>query len=125
MYTKFNEYLQNEKRFVVDNYKFKLFLGDIYVAESGFSIEEPDEWIKEKYATLFNLKTFKEFRGQGYMKYLLDQIFNYVKNDLKIKIITLNVYKSNTNAINLYLKTGFEIFIDTYDNDMMTLIKRL
>ena len=119
----------NEKRFIIDkkNYKFQLFLEDILVAESHFSIEQPDELFNQKYVGLFKLETNKEFRGKGFMKYLLGQIFDYVKNELNIINILLNVYKNNDSALNLYFNSGFEIYKNYDDDDepYFTLIKKL
>jgi len=127
---RYNESIESEKRFVVDKEhpslkygKFKLFLGDTLVSESGFTIEEPDEYFSQQYATLYSLKTFEKFQRKGFAKYLLEQIFNYVKNELKLNFITLNVDKKNNNAIELYFNIGFEIFI-SYDN-AYTLVKPL
>ena len=118
----------NLSRFVIDkkNYKFQLFLGNILVAESYFSIEQPDELFNQKYVGLFKLETDKEFRGKGFMKYLLEQIFEYVKNE-KLGTILLNVYKSNYNALNLYINNGFEVYKDFNDDDepYYTLIKSM
>lgn len=123
---KYNIFILNEnkedKKFVVDKNKFKLFLNDILISNTGFSIEHPDKWFNEKYVTLYNLKTEDEFQGKGFAKYLLEQIFDYVKNKLKINIITLIVDKDNHKAINLYFKNGFEIFIE-YD-DSFSLVKK-
>jgi len=111
------------KKFIIDIYnnKFQLYLGFTLVSESGFSIEQPDEFFNEKYFTLYELKTLEEFQRQGFAKYLLYQIFDYVKNELRINIITLIVYKNNHSAVNLYLDSGFEIYND-YD-DSYSLIK--
>ena len=51
-----------EKKFVIKNNKFQLFLNDNLVAESGFSIEQPDEWFNQKYATIFELKTDEKYQ---------------------------------------------------------------
>lgn len=126
MHTTFIEYLNEtttKLKFIIDKNKFQLFLDDILIAESGFNIEEPDEWFNEKYVTIYDLKTIEKFQGKGYAKYLLEKIFDYVKNELKINIITLIVYKDNYKASNLYFKTGFEIFME-YD-DSYSLIKKL
>lgn len=131
-----NESMNNkltERNFVVDiiNYKFQLFIGKHLVSESRFNIEQPDEWFNQKYVTLSNVKTIKRFQGKGYAKYLLEHIFDYVKNEFKINIITLLVYKNNYKAVNLYLKCGFEIYIDYDENNdgsgdpCYTLIKNL
>ena len=114
-----------EKKFEINKkkHKFQLFLDNILVAESGFRIEQPDEFFNQKYIYLFNLKTSENFRSKGYMKYLLEQIFNYIKNEIKINLITLIVYKVNTPAINLYFNTGFEIYREYHDS--YSLIKKL
>lgn len=91
-----------------------------------FTIEQPDKWFNKKYATLYNLKTFKKFRNQGFAKKLLNYIFQYIKNELKINTITLLVYKNNIPAINLYLTTNFKIFQNfENDNPSFILIKKL
>ena len=116
------EYI-NEKKFVVDGFKFQLFLGNTIVSKSNYTIEDADEWFNEKYVTLNDVRTYKKYLGQGYAKNLLEEIFNYVKNELNINIITLIVYKNNPRASNLYFKNGFEIFMEY--NDSYALIKKL
>lgn len=126
IYTKLFEFI-NEKRFIVDDEKgiFKLFLGDILVAKSYFDIEQPDKLFTQKYVGLFKLETNVAYRGKGYMRYLLEQIFNHVKNEFNIDYIFLNVYKENKNALNLYFKSGFEIYKEFDDESYFTLIKKL
>jgi ribosomal protein S18 acetylase RimI-like enzyme len=122
-----NEYLHesnmNNIKFLINKNKFKLFINDILIAESGFNIEHPDEWINEKYISLYSLKVMKKYQGQGYSKYLLNKIFKYVKNILDINIITLIVDKNNYKAVNLYFNSGFKIFQEF--NNSYTLIKKL
>lgn len=112
-----------------DNYIFQLFTNDILVAESYYSTNEPDDLFNQKYVGLFKLKTIEVFQGKGYMKYLLDQIFNYVKNELGISSILLNVYKDNQSALNLYINSGFGVYKDYEQEDeeepYFTLIKKL
>lgn len=118
----------SEKRFRVDkkNFIFKLFLGRTLVSKSNFSIEKPDELYDKKYVGIFKLGTKKEYRGKGFAKDLLENIFDYVKNELKIDHILLNVYKDNTNAVNLYFNTGFKIYKSYEEEDpYLTLIKNL
>lgn len=125
----FEEEQLNKKKFRIDkkNYKFQLFLEDILVAESHFSIEQPDDLFNQEYVGLFKLKTNEEFRGKGFMKYLLGQIFDYVKNKLNIDSILLNVYKNNSSALHLYFNSGFEIYKNYNDDDepYFTLLKKL
>jgi ribosomal protein S18 acetylase RimI-like enzyme len=122
-YIKNFEYLNSDKKFVIDKDKFQLFLDNNLVSESNFTIEEPDEFVNEEYVTIYDLKTFEDFQGKGFAKYLLNNIFDYVKNELKINIITLNVDKRNTVALNLYLSCGFEMFINYKSS--YSLIKKL
>lgn len=126
---KLYEFLEPAKRFVVDASRFQLFSEDVCVAESYCVIAQSDNLFNQKYVGLFRLKTIKESRGKGFMRYLLDQIFNYVKNDLKIDYILLNVYKDNQKALNLYFKNGFEVYKDfddvEDDEPYFTLIKKL
>ena len=104
-------------------HKQELFLNDILVAESYLNIEQPDKWFDDKYVTIHDLKTLEKFRGNGFATELVDKIFDYVKNELKLNIISLIVYKDNYKAVNLYFKCGFEIF-EEY-NDSYCLIKKL
>jgi ribosomal protein S18 acetylase RimI-like enzyme len=115
----------NGLRFIIDNdnNKFKLFLGDDLVSGCGFSIEVSDEWFNEEYLTIYDLFTISEFRQRGYAKYLLDKIFNYTKNGLNINIICLIVDKVNIKAMDLYFKSGFEVYVE-YD-DSYSLVKRV
>ena len=113
----------NKPEIIIDDNKFQLSLNNILISETKFTIEEPDEFFNEKYFTIYDLKTINEFQGKGFAKYLLNYIFKYVKNELKINIITLNVYKKNYKALNLYLNSGFEIYIN-YKNSY-SLIKKL
>ena len=122
-YKQFNE--SKEKGIEIDkkNHKFQLISNGDLVSESGFVIEQPDKWFNEPYVTIHDFKTFENFQGKGFAKYLLEQIFDYVKNELKLNIITLIVYKDNYKAVNLYFKCGFEIYVE-YD-DSYSLIKKL
>lgn len=124
IYTKLFEFI-DEKKFIIDNENgiFKLFLGDTLVARSYFYIEQADELFNQKYVGIFKVETNIAYRGKGYMRYLLEQIFNYVKNEFSIDYILLNVYKDNKNALNLYFKVGFEIYKDF--DEYFTLIKNI
>jgi len=113
----------DDKTFIILKNEFRLSVNNVVVSKTGYNIEEPDKWFNEKYVTLYDLKTFEKFRGKGYAKSLLNQIFKYVKNTLKLSIITLIVYKDNEKAMKLYFKMGFEVFLE-YD-DSYSLIKKL
>jgi len=123
---------KSEKRFEVDKKsgKFKLFLGNTLVTECGFNVKPPDKWFDKKYLILHDMKTVKKYQRKGFAKFILKQIFNYVKDDLKLNIISLIVYKDNEPATKLYLKSGFEKYnnyddFNDEDNSFMTLIKKL
>ena len=106
---------KEEKTFIIDktNNKFQLFLDDILVSETEYRIEKPDKWFKDEYITIFNLRTVNRFKRKGYAKYLLKQMFDYIKDDLGIDIITLLVFKNNEGAVKLYLGCGFKVFQDS------------
>jgi len=61
MIKKFNQF-ENEKKFVINDNKFQLFLNDILLTETCFNIEQEDEWFNEKYITLHDLKTVKNIK---------------------------------------------------------------
>ncbi len=52
---KLETFEQHATKFVVNNRKFQLFLSGTLIAESHFSIEEPDELFDQKYVGLFIL----------------------------------------------------------------------
>ena len=112
-----------DKKFIVKNNKFELLIDNILVAETKFNIETKDEFFNEKYVSIYELETFVQYRGKGYAKLLLEEIFNYVKNTLKLNIITLIVDKDNYKAVNLYFNNGFEIFMEYEDS--YSLVKKL
>ena len=116
MIKSYKQYSTPNKKIIIKNNKFKLFVDDVLVGYCGFNVEQPDKWFGEKYVTLFDVYTIKKFRGKGFMKLLLRSIFNYVKNKLNLNIITLLVYKNNYKAVNLYFKCGFGILVD-YDDE--------
>lgn len=118
-----NESSLVETEFVVEENKFQLVFGDVLVAESGFNVEPADEWFNEEYVSIYDLRTIEKFQGKGFARILLGHIFDYVKSVLKLNIITLIVVKDNHRAVDLYFKSGFEIFIE-YD-DSFSLVKKL
>ena len=124
MFITLNDYINNQNiNFEIHDDKFILSFNDKMISSTGYSIIPKDTWFKQKYVILHDLKTNDEFKGRGYAKKLLKEIFNYVKNTLNIKIISLIVYKKNPIALKLYLNIGFEIFIE-YD-DCYSLVKKL
>lgn len=61
---------------------------------------------KASYIT--NVSVFKEWRGGGVATNLLDHCIEYVKNK-RFEQVVLEVHESNTVAIKLYEKKGFDI----------------
>lgn len=118
-----NEEFDNKKQIIVKQNIFKLLINNNLVSETKFNIESPDEFFNEKYVSIYELETFGQFRGKGYAKYLLNEFFNYVKNTLKLNIITLIVDKDNYKALKLYFGSGFEIFMEYEES--YSLVKKL
>jgi ribosomal protein S18 acetylase RimI-like enzyme len=109
-----------------ENYgKFELILNDEIIAETHYSINNSDEVFNKKYVALYALETNENHRGKGYMSKLLNYIFTFVKNDLHIKFILLDVEKHNANAIKLYNKNGFIIYNDDKKDKYITMVKEL
>ena len=113
----------SQQYFIVRQCAFELSIDDVLVTKTKYKIEQKDEFFSENYVSIYELETLEQFRRNGYAKHLLNEIFNYVRNTLKLNIITLIVYKNNTNAINLYLNSGFGIFME-YETSY-SLIKNL
>ena len=61
----------------------------------------------------------------GYMRELLKNVFLYVKTELQIDYILLDVEKDNISAINLYNSNGFEIYKDDKKDKYFTMLKKL
>jgi len=57
--------------------------------------------------------TIEEYRGQGLARQIFTHSLPYLKNT-GIKRYLLEVLQHNTNAVNLYLKLGFEIIREFY-----------
>ncbi len=65
-------------------------------------------WIIEDEIHIANLAVRESYRGFGIATWIMDIIFT-IANANNIKIMHLEVRKSNTNAICLYQKFGFNI----------------
>ena len=84
-----------------DSFIFGLFEDGMLIAYAGLSVI-----VDEGY--LLNIAVLSEYRHKGYGKALLSVIMDLAKNR-DLLFVTLEVRKSNENAINLYKKAGFEI----------------
>lgn len=72
--------------------------------------------IMGKKAYLYALRIHKDFRGNGYGKYLLDKVINnlYQKG---YKEYTIGVEEDNKPALHLYSKFGFSELVATIDEE--------
>ena len=122
LHNQINIKIDNQK-FVVSKNKFQLFVGDDIVSSCGFNIQSPDKWFNKKYVIIHDVKTVKRFQGNGFTQILLEHMFDYIKNEIKLNIITLIVYKSNYKAVNIYFNSGFKLY-SNYE-DSYSLIKNL
>lgn len=58
----------------------------------------------------------EKYRGNGYAKFLLNNLIRVVEKDLHGKNIVLSVYEDNNVALNLYNSMGFIPYVAGYDN---------
>jgi ribosomal protein S18 acetylase RimI-like enzyme len=109
-----------------ENYgKFEIKIDDNIVSETNYSVNKPDEVFNQKYVALYALETNNKYRNMGYMTQLLKNIFTFVKTELGINYILLDVEKDNTPAINLYNSNGFEIYKNDKKDKYFTMLKKL
>ncbi len=66
-----------------------------------------DYWITFDSSTIFKIIIKKEYRNKGYASLLLEKCIEDLKNN-EVFYLTLEVRKSNENAIKLYKKFNFE-----------------
>ncbi len=95
----FEDFKTETKIFTVSKNKFRLYLDKTLVTETGFKIVQPDKYFDQQYIILFELKTIEKYQGKGFAKDLLQEICDYVKNELKLNIISLIVYKDNFKSV--------------------------
>lgn len=88
----------------------RLTSDDEVVSQVEFKVERPDEWFDKEYVSVFDLLTILEYRRKRFAKMMLNYLFDYVRDELKLDTITLVVYKTNKIALSLYFGVGFEIF---------------
>jgi len=114
-----SEELLRDNRFIAKKNVFEFWVGNDLFFKLKYNIESPNELFNEKYVSIYDLVAFESFGCEGYASKLLDNIFDYVKKNLGINIITLIVYKNNYDAISLYLKKGFILISEFDDNYSM------
>lgn len=75
--------------------------------EVGKIIGYADIWIVFERAEIANIAIDPAYQGQGYGSKLLDHLLDFAKMN-EVEFIFLEVRVSNTSAIHLYHKKGFE-----------------
>jgi len=75
--------------------------------------------IKEKAAYLSNINVHKNYIGKGIAKGMLRLMHTYLINK-GFCYVSLEVYRDNTKAINLYKNTGYRIKHEGSDSFLMT-----
>jgi len=91
------------------------------------AVERHKESVK-KHVGAFGIMLRKEIRGKGIGEKLLRCVIEEAKRVLKVKIITLEVMRSNRAAQHLYKKCGFKVigtiksgvkYYSRYEDDML------
>jgi ribosomal protein S18 acetylase RimI-like enzyme len=97
------------------------YLDDVYNSDKAvFLIAISDNKIVgyAEYSSLFRkrlshrgdmgIAVLKNYQGKGIGSHLMKELIDYVKNEIKAEIISLEVRTDNQIAINLYKNNGFE-----------------
>lgn len=80
----------------------------VAVDESDNVIGFIDYWITFDSATIDQIAVKKSMRNQGFASFLLENCIQSLKESGEVSFLTLEVRKSNLQAIGLYKKFGFE-----------------
>ena len=92
-----------------------------------FEKNDSDYCIPQKRLYLSRIIVKKEYRNKGIGKKLMNFIIEYAKS-LKYKELSLGVNLDNYNALNLYVKLGFDKIIyigQDEDGQYLKLLKKL
>jgi len=74
------------------------------IANSGINLKEKTQ----KHIGILGISVIKNFRGEGIGRLLMRLVLKEVEKELTdLKIVTLEVYSTNSIAQNLYQKMGF------------------
>ena len=112
----------------LDKYSTKLYKNALFIAVFyqnkvvGFASFYCND-VVNKIAYLSQIAVKKEYRGIG----VSDMIISFVEKECierKMQYLKLEVYNSNTNAINFYLKHGFK-FTENASNKSKYMLKTL
>jgi ribosomal protein S18 acetylase RimI-like enzyme len=81
-----------------------VFCGDELISASGIEMRDKTE----KHLGIFGIAILNGFRGEGLGKLLMDLILKEAEKEISdLKIVTLEVYSTNSIAQSLYQKMGF------------------
>lgn len=100
------------------------YLGEVSIV---FKKDDPDYCIPQKRLYLSRIIVKKEYRNKGIGKKLMEFIIEYAKS-LNYKELSLGVNLDNYNALNLYVKLGFNKIIyigQDEEGQYLKLLKKL
>ncbi|SFL34572.1 Acetyltransferase (GNAT) family protein [Paenibacillus sp. 1_12] len=66
--------------------------------------------VEGEYCWLGNVIIHRDFRGKGAGKYLMEVMITKAREELKVKQLQLVCHNTNTKALFMYYKLGFEPF---------------
>lgn len=78
------------------------------VIEGGRAVGYCGMWVVIDEGQITNIAVHPDFRRRGFGKALLSKVIEYCKNN-SIRLVTIEVRKSNFSAIKLYKENGFKI----------------
>lgn len=111
--------VEEEPTFVNDGYTFTMWpgnfchlhkshkgrIGHLWLGDVDLIFKK--DWMQPKTMTLANLGVFKEYRGNGYARMLIDEAVKQCKR-LGFTAMKLGVTENNTLALGLYERYGFK-----------------
>lgn len=63
---------------------------------------------KSKHVGRMDISVSKEYRNEGIGSLLFEELINFAKSSLELKIVYLTVYGNNNRALHFYKKFGFK-----------------
>lgn len=100
------KYLGNQLK-TIENKKcvhLFVFCNDELISASDVHMKEKTE----KHIGIFGIAILKDFRGEGIGKLLMELVLKEAEKELPdLKVVTLEVYETNSIAQNLYREFGF------------------
>ncbi|SHK33036.1 ribosomal protein S18-alanine N-acetyltransferase [Thermocrinis minervae] len=110
-------YRINSENFTTDAWPLQAFERELSLDYSHALVWEEDgkvigyaiAWVVYDEASIMSFAIDKEWQGKGYGKKLLQHLIEHFRKMGGIRRITLDVRKSNIQAINLYRSLGFRI----------------